>query len=417
MNNPHLNKIIIDDISIISVVGILNMCANPTEFVSFYENSVIGEFSDFLSYKRMFFMTGSERVVMFDNILKDEGIYKDCTLGTSSKLKEAYLNPPFSRKYKGLFNFFKRRTTSREKRANFYGLFSLSEEVKCSLNKYDTEEYLRFSATNCAYVENIAVSSNFYTLMKKNELNHRDLDSQYTPNSLLSYELPNGSKSGLFYFENDIVEIFKIEKVKYNILKSNLTIEDGVVLKEESNNPLLNNQLEKLTMPVVDNKFIRNKEETLYVLIYALQDLILKDLIQPQNSNEKLLDEVTKIKTKTQLARYLSHYAHSDIDGLSLPTIKNIFAVADRLSEYKKNDPKYFFLQLIKVLKDTVLKITYCIQEDQVNECFGIFNINNLSELSEYFHKHESNKLDEVLSDVDLINKTLNESVNKFNNL
>ena len=99
MNNPQLNKIIIDDISIISVVGILNMCENPTEFVSFYENSVIGEFSDFLSYKRMFFMTGSERVVMFDNLLKDEGIYKDCTLGTSSKLKEAYLNPPLSRKY------------------------------------------------------------------------------------------------------------------------------------------------------------------------------------------------------------------------------------------------------------------------------------------------------------------------------
>jgi len=419
MNNPQLNKIIIDDISIISVAGILNMCENLTEFVSFYENSVIGEFSDFLSYKRMFFMTGSEHVVMFDNLLKDEGIYKDCTLGTSSKLKEAYLNPPLSRKYKGFFNSLKRRTTSREKRAKFYGLFSLSEEKKCSFNKYDTEEYLRLSATHCAYLENIAVSSNFYTLIKKNELNHRDLDSQYTPNSLLSYELPDGSKSGLFYFEEDVVEIFKVEKVNYNILKSDLTIEDGVVLKEEFNNPLLSNQIKMLAMPVVDNnnKFIRNKEETLYVLIYALQDLILKDLIEPQNSNENLLDEVTKIKTKTQLARYLSHYAHSDIDGLSLPTIKNIFAMVDRLSEYNKNDPKYFFLQLIKVLKDTVLKITYCIQQDQINECFRIFSIKNLSELSEYFHKHEFNKQDEVLSDIDLINKTLKKSVNKFNNL
>ncbi len=172
-----------------------------------------------------------------------------------------------------------------------------------------------------------------------------------------------------------------------------------------------------VTAVVDNNKFIRNKEETLYVLIYALQDLILKDLIQPQNSNENLLDEVTKIKTKTQLARYLSHYAHSDIDGLSLPTIKNIFAMVDRLSEYNKNDPKYFFLQLIKVLKDTVLKITYCIQQDQVNECFGIFSIKNLSELSEYFHKHEFNNQDEILSDIDLINKTLKKSVNKFNNL
>ena len=401
-----LNKIEFDGINFLTIMGILNMCENPAEFVSFYENSVIGEFADYLSYQRMFFMNGSERVIMFDNLLDDEGINRDCSLGTSSKLKSAFLNPPYASKYKGLKNILKRRTRSREKRLNFYGFFSLYREVKHKLNQHDDEAYFRFLASSYAYVENNSVGNNFYTLLKENELHYKDLDHQLRPNSIFSYTLPDGQKSGLFYFEDDIKEIFKVEKVPYKIIDTELIIENGVVLYDKytgDEDHFQRAETKLLTMPIsTHNKSIRSKDDTFLILIYVLQDLILDDLFNHHKNNKELLDALLVITKKTQLAIYLSHDAHPDIDGLSFQTIKNVFAMVDRLSEYKSKDSKFKFLLIIRSLKDLVLKIIKCInkEKDKVGNCSEIFSIATLGDLSEYLYIHELIQLEEMLSDL-----------------
>lgn len=322
MNIKNIDKICFDGVNLLTASGIFKMCQDSNEFDSFYSHSVLNNLAGVMQYSRMFFMNASERVYLLVKILKQEGIDDICDQGSRSLPRWTELRPPYSPSYSRFSNrFVMPASMYYEKRETFLGLFALRKEQQGKDEK--TLQY-RLQATNLSYVAGQKVSAEFYCRIESHFIEENEMGDR-APKSILSYLNPYQLKDRLFFLEQDILTLMKLENIQYNEIPVDLFYADGkeIEIKEEiktetAGTSLASSEDENITSSpekVVTVDLVATTGESIpreeYILLCFLYLIV----------EEALSSDTPRFKTINQLYHY-PHEKYPTLKGISESSVR-----------------------------------------------------------------------------------------------